>query len=110
MAGAFLNGNGNGRRGHYRPMSEINVTPLVDVMLVLLVVFMVTAPLINPGQIELPQVVAQPVPEIGVTPGVPLPPRPRAGGCGCASSESGASGALGAAIVMLIVRRRRGRS
>ena len=37
-------------------MSEINVTPLVDVMLVLLIVFMVAAPLINPGQIELPQV------------------------------------------------------
>ena len=37
-------------------MSQINVTPLVDVMLVLLVIFMVTAPLVNPGQIELPQV------------------------------------------------------
>ena len=37
-------------------MSEINVTPLVDVMLVLLVIFMVTAPLVNPGQIELPAV------------------------------------------------------
>ena len=37
-------------------VSEINVTPLVDVMLVLLVIFMITAPLINPGQIELPSV------------------------------------------------------
>ena len=37
-------------------INEINVTPLVDVMLVLLVIFMVTAPLVNPGQIELPQV------------------------------------------------------
>jgi len=37
-------------------MNEINVVPYIDVMLVLLVIFMVTAPLINPGQIELPQV------------------------------------------------------
>lgn len=37
-------------------MSEINVTPLVDVMLVLLVIFMVTAPLITPGLIQLPSV------------------------------------------------------
>ena len=51
--------SGNGRtygRGRYRPMSEINVTPLVDVMLVLLVVFMVTAPLLTVGvPVELPQ-------------------------------------------------------
>jgi len=37
-------------------MSEINVVPYIDVMLVLLVIFMVTAPLINPGEIELPEV------------------------------------------------------
>jgi biopolymer transport protein TolR len=37
-------------------MNEINVVPYIDVMLVLLVIFMVTAPLMNPGQIELPQV------------------------------------------------------
>ena len=37
-------------------MNQINVVPYIDVMLVLLVIFMVTAPLINPGQIELPQV------------------------------------------------------
>src|SRR5271169_4099456 len=43
-------------RGRYRPMSEINVTPLVDVMLVLLVVFMVTAPLLTVGvPVDLPQ-------------------------------------------------------
>ena len=36
-------------------MSEINVVPYIDVMLVLLIIFMVAAPLINPGQIELPQ-------------------------------------------------------
>ena len=39
-----------------RAMSEINVVPYIDVMLVLLVIFMVTAPLMNPGQIDLPQV------------------------------------------------------
>jgi biopolymer transport protein TolR len=46
---------GNGRR-RYRPMSEINVTPMVDVMLVLLVVFMVTAPLLTVGvPVDLPK-------------------------------------------------------
>ena len=52
------------RRPTRRLMNEINVVPYIDVMLVLLVIFMVTAPLINPGQIELPQVgktTAQPV-------------------------------------------------
>ena len=45
---------GSGRRG--RPMAEINVTPFVDVMLVLLIVFMVTAPLLTAGvPIDLPQ-------------------------------------------------------
>ncbi len=44
----------------YRPMAEINVTPFVDVMLVLLVVFMVTAPLLTVGvKVELPQVEAE---------------------------------------------------
>ncbi|MBI3223400.1 MAG: protein TolR [Nitrosomonadales bacterium] len=37
-------------------MNEINVVPYIDVMLVLLVIFMVTAPLMNPGQVDLPQV------------------------------------------------------
>jgi biopolymer transport protein TolR len=39
-----------------KPMNEINVVPYVDVMLVLLVIFMVTAPLVTPGVIELPTV------------------------------------------------------
>jgi biopolymer transport protein TolR len=44
------------RRGRPRPMSEINVTPFVDVMLVLLIVFMVTAPLLTVGvAVDLPQ-------------------------------------------------------
>jgi len=37
-------------------MNQINVVPYIDVMLVLLIIFMITAPLVNPGQIELPQV------------------------------------------------------
>jgi biopolymer transport protein TolR len=39
-----------------RFMNQINVVPYIDVMLVLLIIFMVTAPLINPGQVELPSV------------------------------------------------------
>lgn len=51
---------GTQRRGRVRGISEINVTPLVDVMLVLLVVFMVTAPLLATGlRVELPQVRAE---------------------------------------------------
>ena len=44
------------KRGGRRLMNQINVVPYIDVMLVLLVIFMVTAPMINPGQIELPSV------------------------------------------------------
>ena len=47
---------GPGRRGRRTPMAEINVTPMVDVMLVLLIIFMVTAPLLATGvQVDLPQ-------------------------------------------------------
>ena len=65
MAATLSNGNGKGRLGsRYRPMSEINVTPLVDVMLVLLVVFMVTAPLLTVGvPVDLPQTQAPPINE-----------------------------------------------
>ena len=53
-------GGASGRRGTYRPMSEINVTPLVDVMLVLLIVFMVAAPLLTVGvPVDLPQTQAK---------------------------------------------------
>jgi biopolymer transport protein TolR len=44
------------RRSGHQPMSQINVVPYIDVMLVLLVIFMVTAPMMNPGQIDLPSV------------------------------------------------------
>ncbi|HUN45684.1 MAG TPA: protein TolR [Stellaceae bacterium] len=65
MAASFLAASGrNGKRGAYRPMSEINVTPLVDVMLVLLVVFMVTAPLLTVGvPVDLPSTQAAPINE-----------------------------------------------
>ncbi|MDE2391903.1 MAG: biopolymer transporter ExbD, partial [Rhodospirillales bacterium] len=46
MAGGLIGGGGGNGRRRYRPMAEINVTPLVDVMLVLLIIFMVTAPLL----------------------------------------------------------------
>ncbi len=50
------------RRRAYQPMSEINVTPFVDVMLVLLIVFMITAPLLTVGvPIDLPKTKAQPL-------------------------------------------------
>jgi biopolymer transport protein TolR len=55
MAGQLDVGSSSGR-GKYSPMSEINVTPFVDVMLVLLVVFMVTAPLLAVGvPVDLPK-------------------------------------------------------
>ena len=50
------NGGGRRARGRSAPMSEINVTPFVDVMLVLLIVFMVTAPLLTVGvPVDLPE-------------------------------------------------------
>jgi len=58
-------GSGGRRRGRQRhvPMSEINVTPFVDVMLVLLIIFMVTAPLLTAGvSIDLPQSKAKELP------------------------------------------------
>ncbi len=52
-----------GRRAARRPMSEINVTPLVDVMLVLLIIFMVAAPMLTVGvPIELPKTAASALP------------------------------------------------
>src|SRR6187455_892516 len=44
------------KRRSRRLMNQINVVPYIDVMSVLLVIFMVTAPLINPGQVELPSI------------------------------------------------------
>ena len=52
------------RRSAHPPMSQINVVPYIDVMLVLLVIFMITAPLMNPGQIDLPSVGKSLVPPV----------------------------------------------
>jgi len=61
MAGSLMGGRGSGR-ARYRPLAEINVTPLVDVMLVLLIIFMVTAPLMTSGvPVDLPKANAQPL-------------------------------------------------
>jgi biopolymer transport protein TolR len=53
----------SGRHARHKPMAEINVTPMVDVMLVLLIIFMVAAPLLTVGvPIELPKTAAAPLP------------------------------------------------
>jgi len=60
MSIAFNQGPRRGGRRSYRPMSEINVTPFVDVMLVLLIIFMITAPLLTAGvQVDLPKTTAK---------------------------------------------------
>ena len=65
--GVIQKTGGGGRRrrgrGRSRPMSEINVTPFVDVMLVLLIIFMVAAPLMTVGvPVELPKTAASALP------------------------------------------------
>ena len=61
MAASLSGGRASGR-SRYRPMAEINVTPLVDVMLVLLIIFMVAAPLMTVGvPVDLPKTTAQPL-------------------------------------------------
>ncbi|MFZ1663162.1 MAG: protein TolR [Paracoccaceae bacterium] len=70
MAGGVMKSGGGGRRrrgsrGKAAVMSEINVTPMVDVMLVLLIIFMVAAPLLTVGvPLELPKTAAQAVPTV----------------------------------------------
>lgn len=62
--GISVGNNGPGRRSRRRaqPFSEINITPMVDVMLVLLIIFMVAAPLMTTGvTVDLPQSKASPV-------------------------------------------------
>lgn len=69
MGAAIQQSDGDGgrrrgrRRNRSRPMSEINVTPFVDVMLVLLIIFMVAAPLLTVGvPVELPKTAANALP------------------------------------------------
>ena len=51
------------RRNKRKPVAEMNVVPYIDVMLVLLVIFMVTAPMLNQGvQVDLPKVTSEPLP------------------------------------------------
>lgn len=62
---ASLDTGGGGRRGRarWKPKAEINVTPFVDVMLVLLIVFMVTAPFLTVGvQVDMPETEARNLP------------------------------------------------
>lgn len=57
-----FNNNFSRKRGNRAPMSEINVTPFVDVVLVLLIIFMVTAPLLTSGvHVDLPETSASPI-------------------------------------------------
>lgn len=54
----------SGHKGHriYRPVAEINITPMVDVMLVLMIIFMVAAPMMTQGvQVALPKANAKPI-------------------------------------------------
>jgi biopolymer transport protein TolR len=67
MAGGVIKSGGGGgrrrRKGRAVPMSEINVTPFVDVMMVLLIIFMVAAPLLTVGvPVELPKTAASALP------------------------------------------------
>ena len=63
MNGGRTGGSGLAKGHDYRPMSEINVTPMVDVMLVLLIIFMVTAPLMTVGvPVDLPKTKASMIP------------------------------------------------
>ena len=61
---ASMGARRRGRRSRGAPMSEINVTPFVDVMLVLLIIFMVAAPLLTVGvPLQLPETEANPLPQ-----------------------------------------------
>ena len=62
MGMGVMSSSRRGRSGRRAPMAEINVTPFVDVMLVLLIIFMVTAPLLASGvPVELPESRANPL-------------------------------------------------
>jgi biopolymer transport protein ExbD/biopolymer transport protein TolR len=96
-------GSGSGGRplgggGLHRPLADINVTPLVDVMLVLLIVFMVTAPMLAAGlKVDLPQAkTAQPV-----TPKDPIVVSVTSDGTVAVGTETMQVAQLGAALLKL---------
>jgi len=63
MGASLGNGSNKRRKARSQPFSEINITPMVDVMLVLLVIFMVAAPMMTTGvTVDLPQSKAAPLP------------------------------------------------
>lgn len=63
MAGSLDTGGSGRGRARWKPKAEINVTPFVDVMLVLLIVFMVTAPFLTVGvQVDMPETEARNLP------------------------------------------------
>ena len=62
-----------GRRQKRKPVAELNVVPYIDVMLVLLVIFMVTAPMLNQGvKVDLPQVASEVLPSASTQQVLPL--------------------------------------
>lgn len=64
MAGPLIPQGKRARSFHREPVSEMNVVPFIDIMLVLLVVFMVTAPMMTEGvQVSLPEVESTPITE-----------------------------------------------
>ncbi|MFN0043048.1 MAG: protein TolR [Alphaproteobacteria bacterium] len=66
MSSSARRSGGWSGRNRYRAMNEINVTPFVDVMLVLLIIFMITAPLLTVGvPVDLPKTEAKPITDSG---------------------------------------------
>jgi len=85
-----------------KQVASINVVPLIDVMLVLLVVFMITAPFINPGQVELPS-----VGKTATTPSQPLEVMIRANGDMTLRDRAGGGAELSVTAASLAVEVKR---
>jgi len=85
-----------------KQVASINVVPLIDVMLVLLVVFMITAPFINPGQVELPS-----VGKTATTPSQPLEVMIRANGNMTLRDRAGGGAELSVTAASLAVEVKR---
>ena len=74
-----ISSRGRGRR----TINEINMVPFIDVMLVLLIIFMVTAPLITTGVVDLPSVGKSSKRRVSACPSWPTPAAPRRCAAGC---------------------------